>query len=126
MAKEKPNGQLVMRTVAMPCDTNANGDIFGGWIMAQMDLGGSVLAKECAKNRTATVAVESMAFINPVKVGDVVSCYAKLDRIGRTSMSIEMEAWVSRYASGTSSKVTKGKFTYVSIDENGRPKPVSK
>lgn len=124
MTNQKPSGQLVMRTVAMPCDTNANGDIFGGWMLAQMDLGGSILAKERAQNRTATVAIDSMTFLNPVKVGDVVSCYATIAKTGNTSISIEMEAWVSRYASGVSAKVTEGRFTYVSIDEAGRPKPL--
>jgi len=108
----------------MPADTNANGDIFGGWLMSQMDLGGSVLARNIAQSRVATVAVDGMSFLNPVDVGDIVTCYASLLRVGRTSMKIDIEAWVQRHRDGSVLRVTAGIFTYVAIDADGRPQPV--
>ena len=113
-----------IRTIAMPADANANGDIFGGWMMAQMDLAGSVVAVRRAKGRVATVAVEAMAFHRPVLIGDLVSCYAELERVGRSSMTIRIDAWVERRASGAAEQVTSGTFTYVAIDDKGRPRPV--
>jgi acyl-CoA thioesterase YciA len=121
-----PSGDVVIRTIAMPADANANGDIFGGWLMSQMDLGGAILARGTAHCRVTTVAVDGMSFIRPVNVGDVVSCYAKLLAIGRTSMKIAVEAWVQRYADSTSHHVTEGTFTYVAIDEKGKPQPVKR
>ena len=120
----QPKGELVLRTIAMPADTNANGDIFGGWLMSQMDLGGSVLARNIAQSRVATVAVDGMSFLNPVDVGDIVTCYASLLRVGRTSMKIDIEAWVQRHRDGSVLRVTAGIFTYVAIDADGRPQPV--
>ena len=92
--QRQPDGNLLLRTLAMPADTNANGDIFGGWIMAQMDIGGGILSKEIAAGRVVTVAVEGMTFHRPVKVGNVVCCYGQCTRIGRTSLSIKLEVWV--------------------------------
>ncbi|AKP74412.1 acyl-CoA thioesterase [Piscirickettsia salmonis] len=122
----KSQGALVMRTIAMPADTNANGDIFGGWILSQMDLGGGIIAKKTANTRTTTIAIDSLTFLNPVHVGDTVSCYAQVAHIGRTSMKINVEVWVYRHLSDEDLLVTKGVFTYVSIGENGRPTPVKR
>ena len=117
-----PAGELTLQTIAMPADTNANGDIFGGWLMAQMDLGGAVMARHRARGRVATVAVEAMTFLKPVWVGDVVSIHSAMAREGRTSMRIEVEAWVTRQPSGDKIRVTEATFTYVAIDDEGRPR----
>ena len=114
----------MIRTIAMPADTNSNGDIFGGWLLSQMDLGGAVFARNLAHSRVATVAIEAMSFIHPVLVGDIVTCFASLQSIGRTSMKIDLEAWVQRHTDGPLHRVTEGLFTYVAIDEAGRPHPV--
>lgn len=103
----------------MPADTNANGDIFGGWLMAQMDLGASVLARTRARGRVATVAVEGMVFLKPVHVGDVVSIYAEMLREGTTSMSIGIEVWVTRQPTGETLKMTEARFAFVAVDTNG-------
>jgi acyl-CoA thioesterase YciA len=108
----------------MPADTNPNGDIFGGWLMAQMDLAGSVAAVRQAGGRVVTVAVEAMSFHRPVMVGDLVSCYARVVRVGRTSLRVEVDTWVERYARSAVEKVTEGVFTYVAVDDAGRPRPV--
>lgn len=110
-----------LRTIAMPADANANGDIFGGWMLSQMDLAGSVIATQKAKTRVATVGVEAMNFHKPVFIGDEVSCYCKVDRIGRTSITIHVESWARARLGDVAQKVTEGKFTYVAIDENRRP-----
>lgn len=122
----QPHGEVVIRTIAMPADSNANGDMFGGWLMSQMDLGAAILARSTAHSRVTTVAVDGMSFLRPVNVGDVVTCYARLLGIGRTSMKIRVEAWVQRYADSTLQHVTEGTFTYVAIDEQGRPQPVKR
>ena len=121
-----PQGELVIRTLAMPADANGNGDIFGGWLMAQMDLGGAILARHTARSRVTTVAIDGMSFLHPVAVGDTVTCYARLVRIGRTSMKIDVEAWVQHYITDTQVRVTEGVFTYVAIDDTGRPHPVKR
>jgi acyl-CoA thioesterase YciA len=121
---KEPRGELVIRTIAMPADTNPNGDIFGGWLMSQMDLGGAIYARSLAHSRVTTVAVDGMTFLNPVNVGDIVNCHASLLKIGRTSMKINVEAWVQRNTDTTLVRVTEGVFTYVAIDESGRPQPV--
>jgi acyl-CoA thioesterase YciA len=121
-----PSGELVIRTIAMPADTNANGDIFGGWLLSQMDLGGAILARSTAHSRVTTVAIEAMAFHLPVNVGDTVTCYAQLLRIGRTSMKIHLEAWVLRDTTAAQRRVTEGIFTYVAIGANGKPQPVKR
>jgi acyl-CoA thioesterase YciA len=123
-ASPLPCGEAVIRTIAMPADTNFNGDIFGGWLMAQMDLGGAVLARKTARSRIVTVAVEAMTFVAPVNVGDAVVCYAQLLNIGTSSMKIRIEAWVERYTDGRQRRVTEGVFTYVAIDESRQPHPV--
>jgi acyl-CoA thioesterase YciA len=120
----QPRGELMIRTLAMPADTNQNGDIFGGWVLGQMDIAGGVACFERAKGRVATVAVESMTFHRPVRVGDVLCCYVEIIRVGRTSMTTFIEAWVLRRGEGTRERVTEGRFTYVAIDEQGRPRPV--
>lgn len=120
-----PEGELVIRTIAMPKDTNFNGDIFGGWLLSQMDLGGAVAARRLAKTRITTVAIDGMRFRYPVQVGDTVCCYAKLERVGTTSMTFNIMAWVNE--GGISSQrrcVTEAKFTYVAINESGEPMPV--
>lgn len=121
---DHPHGELVIRTIAMPADSNANGDIFGGWLMSQMDLGAAIVAKSVSRSRVTTVAVDGMVFHNPVYVGDIVNCYARLLKVGRTSMRVDIEAWVQRGRDGTRLKVTEGIFTYVAIDDQGRPHPV--
>ncbi len=120
----EPHGELVIRTIAMPADTNPSGDIFGGWLMSQMDLGAAIYARNLSRSRVTTVAVDGMAFLNPVAVGDIVNCHASLIKVGHTSMKIDVEAWVQRGADGKLLRVTEGVFTYVAIDEHGRPHPV--
>lgn len=123
-ADDTPRGSLALRTIAMPADTNPAGDIFGGWLLGQMDLAGGTFARHRSRGRVATVAVDSMTFHKPVYVGDEVSCYAHLERCGRTSMAVRIEAWVRRDAGLTTLKVTEGVFTFVAIDAEGRPRPV--
>jgi len=123
----EPQGELVLRTLAMPADTNANGDMFGGWIMSQMDIAGGILAKEIANSRTVTVAAESIQFIRPVQVGDVVCCYGRVMHIGNTSVKINLEVWVKpvlRENEERRFKVTEAAFTYVAIDEAGNKQPI--
>ena len=122
--KEGPQGELTLRTLAMPADVNVNGDIFGGWVLSQMDIGAGIVAGTRAKGRVATVAVDAMKFIRPVKVGDVLCIYARIQRIGRTSLGVGLEAWVLRDRIGEREKVTEGVFTFVAIDANGRPREV--
>jgi acyl-CoA thioesterase YciA len=121
-----PNGELVIQTIAMPKDTNPSGDIFGGWLMSQMDLGSSILAAKTAKARVVTVAMEGMSFLQPVRVGDRVACYARVEKIGRTSMKIPVEVWATRYQTGEQVKVTHGVFTYVALGADGKPIPVKR
>jgi acyl-CoA thioesterase YciA len=121
---DKPTGELVTRTVAMPKDTNPNGDIFGGWLMTQMDLGSGILASKRAKTRVVTVAVDGMSFLQPVRVGDTVACYAWVESVGRTSMKIPVEVWVQRYMRTDQTRVTRAVFTHVAVDQVGRPIPV--
>jgi acyl-CoA thioesterase YciA len=123
---EEPKGELVIRTIAMPKDTNPNGDIFGGWLMSQMDLGSGILAAKTAKTRVVTVAMEGMSFLAPVRVGDTVACYAWVEKIGRTSMTIPVEAWVQRYMDGQQVRVTRAVFIYVAVDRDGTPVPVAR
>ncbi len=118
----EPRGEITLQTIAMPADSNANGDIFGGWLMAQMDLGASVLARTRARGRVATVAVDGMAFHKPVKIGDVLAIHSVLEHEGRTSMRIAIEAWITRLPAGDHLKVTQAKFTFVAIDEAGKPR----
>jgi acyl-CoA thioesterase YciA len=119
-----PQGELVIRTIAMPANTNSNGDMFGGWMVSQMDLGGAILARNLAHSRITTAAIDAMSFLQPVYVGDIVSCHALHRKTGRTSLRIEVEAWAQRQKGGAHVLVTRGTFTYVAIDDAGRPHPV--
>lgn len=123
-AGEQPRGELAVRTIAMPADTNANGDIFGGWVMSRMDQAGGIAGVDRAQGRVVTVAVEAMTFFRPMKVGDVLSVYTQVVSVGRTSMKIRVEAWAKRFRTTIHEKVTDATFTFVAIDEEGRPRPV--
>ena len=120
----EPNGALTIRTLAMPADTNPAGDIFGGWVMSQMDIAGAIAAVERAKGRVVTVAVEAMTFIAPVKVGDILCVYTSVDRVGTTSVTIGVEAWARRHRLDDRVKVTEGKFVYVSLGEDGKKRRI--
>ncbi len=120
------HSEITIQTLAMPADTNANGDIFGGWLVSQMDLAAGVLAKKLARGRAATVAINSMTFLRAVHVGDVVSCHVELVKVGKTSMTIAVEAWAEKLASGEKYCVTEGTFIFVAIDEHGKPRSVPK
>ncbi len=117
-------GEMTIRTLAMPADANPSGDIFGGWVLAQMDIAGGIAAGQRARGRVATVAVDAMTFHLPVYVGDVLCVYADVERIGRTSMTLWLEAWALRGRLGERVRVTEGRFTFVAIDDQGRPRPV--
>ncbi len=119
-----PNGQLTLRTLAMPGDANAAGDIFGGWVMAQMDLASGIRAAERARGRVVTAAVKEMAFELPVKIGDTLSIYTDIARVGRTSITLTVEAWAQRYLTSTMEKVTAATFVMVALDRTGHPTPV--
>ena len=119
-----PRGELTVRLIAMPRDTNANGDIFGGWVISQMDQAGGIRAAEKAKGRVVTVAIDAMTFIRPVKVGDVLSVYTAVDHIGRTSLKVHIEAWAQRFRTHHREKVTDATFTFVAIGADGRPRPI--
>ncbi len=119
-----PQHSASLRTVAMPANANPNGDIFGGWVMAQMDIAGGIYAYEVAKGRIVTVAVDAMSFHLPVYIGDVIACYCSTERIGTTSLAVRVETWVKRRASGKVERVTDGLFTFVAIDEEGKPRAV--
>ncbi len=118
---DQPRGKLAMQTIAMPADTNANGDIFGGWLMAQMDLGSSVLARTRSAGRVATIAVEAMTFYKPVRVGDIVTIYGEITKEGTTSLTVHTEVWISRILpEALVHKVTEAEFVFVAVDENGK------
>lgn len=128
-----PDGELLLRTTPSPSDTNMNGDIFGGWIMSQMDIAGGMMAIEMTGGRAVTIAVDAMKFIKPVKIGDVVCCYGKIVRIGNTSVTIRLEVWVKPIlrelktgAGDESFMVTEASFTYVAVDHEGRKRQFSK
>jgi len=127
MTEQTPdfNTGPALRTIAMPADTNPAGDIFGGWVLAQMDLAGSIPAVQRARGRVATVAVDAMHFLKPVMVGDEVSCFATIERVGRTSITVKVETWVRRSRiSADPVKVTDGLFTYVALGKDRKPRPV--
>jgi len=119
-----PDEQPVVRVIAMPADTNPEGDIFGGWLLAQMDLAGATPAFNIAHGRCATIAVDAMVFHQPVSVGDEVSIYARVIRTGRTSIRVHVEAWRRARAASEVSRVTEGVFTYVAIDADRKPRPL--
>lgn len=121
---DEPRGELTVRQIAMPADTNANGDIFGGWVLSQMDQAGGIAGVERAQGRVVTIAVEALTFIRPVKVGDVLCVYTQVEKVGRTSMKIHIEAWARRFRTNLREKVTDATFTFVAIDDEGRPRPI--
>jgi acyl-CoA thioesterase YciA len=123
-AVEEPRGELTVRTIAMPADTNANGDIFGGWVMSRMDQAGGIAGVERTGGRVVTVAVEAMSFIRPVKVGDVLCVYTEVEKVGRTSLRIHIEAWARRFQQAIREKVTDATFTFVAIDDLGKPRAI--
>lgn len=120
----EPRGNLTIRTMAMPADTNAAGDIFGGWVMSQMDIAGGIAAVEHVGGRVATVAVEAMSFIAPVRVGDVLCVYTWIDRIGTTSIKVGMEAWTKSHRVPARTKVTEAHFIYVALTDDGKKRPI--
>ena len=123
--EHEPKGALTIRTLAMPADTNPAGDIFGGWVMSQMDIAGAIAAVERSGGRVVTVAVEAMTFIAPVKVGDILCVYTTVERVGTTSITISMEAWARRNRISDRVKVTDGRFVYVALDEDGSKRRIT-
>lgn len=127
---DKPQGELALRVYAMPSDTNVYGQIFGGWVLGQMDIGGAIAAGQAAGGlRMVTVAVDAMKFHKPIHKGDEVTIYTRVARIGRTSVAVDIECWVRRRAPGspiTQLKVTEGRYTFVATDDNGMPVEVKK
>ncbi len=124
-SENAPTAEPAIRTIAMPADTNPHGDIFGGWLLCQMDLAGATVATRHAGGRVVTVAIAAMAFHRPVFVGDEVSCYASVDKTGHTSITIKIESWARRGTGTAAIKVTEGLFTYVRVDADGQPQPVA-
>lgn len=121
---DQPSGELTTRTMAMPADSNPSGDIFGGWVLSQMDIAGGICAAERAQCRTVTVALDGMSFIRPVKIGDILCVYTEIERTGKTSIDIHVEAWVQRDRSRRTVKVTEAKFKFVALGADGRPRPI--
>jgi len=122
---QEPKGELAIRVVAMPKDTNPAGDVFGGWLISQMDLAGGVFCRKIAKARVVTVTIDSTTFKEPVFIGDTLCCYVSLVKIGKTSITVQIEAYVNRdLESDTRIKVTEGEFKYVKLDENRNPIPI--
>jgi acyl-CoA thioesterase YciA len=122
----EPSGALTIRTLAMPADTNPAGDIFGGWVMSQMDIAGAIGAVEEVSGRVVTVAVEAMTFIAPVKVGDILCVYTAVERVGTTSITVAVEAWVRRNRVADRVKVTAGRFVYVALGEDGKKRVIAR
>jgi len=120
-----PKTEPALRAVAMPADTNPHGDIFGGWLLCQMDLAGTIVATRRASGRVVTVAITAMNFHRPVIVGDEVTCYCNIEKIGNTSLTVKIESWVRRGIGDTQIKVTEGIFTYVRVGADGRPQPIA-
>lgn len=123
-SRQTPTGELTLRTLAMPADANAAGDIFGGWVMAQMDLACGIRAAERARGRVVTAAVQEMAFAMPVKIGDTLCVYTEISRVGRSSMTLKVETWAQRYLTHVMEKVTEATFVMVALDADGKPTPV--
>jgi acyl-CoA thioesterase YciA len=124
--QSKPSGKLVIQVVAMPADTNPNGDIFGGWLVSHMDMGAGIAARRVARCRVVTVAIDSLIFFKPVAVGDTVGCYAELEKIGNSSMRFKMEVWTVSMTEKKLKKTGQGIFTFVALDQEGRPQPVKR
>lgn len=123
-SSETPQGRLAVRALAMPADTNPNGDIFGGYVLSQMDIAGAIYSQEVASGRTVTIAIDSMSFYRPLNVGDTLCCYCDTIKVGNTSIKVKVEAWAVRQFASERIKITEGTFTYVAIDENRRPRPI--
>ena len=121
-----PTEHLALRMIAMPKDTNPSGDIFGGWLVSIMDLAGGTVGIHTSKGRVVLAAIDKMSFLRPVFVGDEVSCYAHLVKVGTTSMQVSVETWIRRPQNGDVHKVTEGLFTFVAIDEHRKPRPISR
>lgn len=126
MTDDHPKGQLTLRTLAMPADANAAGDIFGGWVMAQMDLACGIAGAERAKGRIVTAAIHAMSFEKPMHVGDTLSIYTAIEKVGRTSLTMNVEAWAQRYLTDHKEKVTNATFIMVALDDAGKPAPIPK
>ena len=120
-----PDSDPALRAVAMPADTNPHGDIFGGWLLCQMDLAGTIVSTRRASGRVVTVAITAMNFHRPVMVGDEVTCFCNIEKIGNTSITVKIESWVRRGIGDTQIKVTEGVFTYVRVDADGHPQPIT-
>jgi acyl-CoA thioesterase YciA len=120
----KPEGVLSLQTIAMPADTNWSGDVFGGWIVSQMDLAGAIHAERFSKGRCATIAINQMTFLVPVKVGDVITCYTKILKVGNTSIQMQIEVWDSHDSSREAIRVTEGVFTFVAVDVAGNKRQI--
>lgn len=120
----KPEGTLSLQTIAMPADTNWSGDVFGGWIVSQMDLAGAIHAERYTQGRCATISINQMTFLVPVKVGDVISCYTKILKLGNTSIQMQIEVWDSHDSSRTAKRVTEGVFTFVAVDVKGAKRQI--
>jgi len=121
---DNPRGELTTRTVAMPSDQNPAGDIFGGWVLSQMDIAAGICSSERAQCRTVTVALDGMSFIRPVKVGDILCVYTDIQGVGKTSIDINVEAWVQRDRSRNTVKVTEARFKFVALGVDGRPREI--
>ncbi|PCJ45820.1 MAG: acyl-CoA thioesterase [Moraxellaceae bacterium] len=121
----QPIGDLALQTIAMPKDANFNGDIFGGWLVSQMDLAGAVTANQIANGRVATVAIDSMVFLSPVAIGSVISCYCSVIKVGRSSIALDIEVWAKHPRNHEVRKVTEGKFTFVAINDDKRTRPIA-
>jgi|SRR5579862_4635197 len=126
MHESKPQGKLALQTVAMPADTNANGDIFGGWVVSHMDMAAGIEGRRRAGSRVVTVAIDSLSFIKPINVGDTVTVYADLVKVGNTSMQFKMEVWTLALNEEFPKKVAQGLFTFVAIDNQGKPHPIDR
>ena len=122
---DQPQGTLALQTLSMPSDTNPSGDIFGGWLLSQMDIAGAILALEVAQGRVTTVAISEMKFLHPVPVGSLVSCYSILRSVGRTSIRVGIEVWIKDFKTHHRLKVTEGEFVYVAIDGEGKKRLVN-
>lgn len=120
-----PEGTLSLQTIAMPADTNWSGDVFGGWIVSQMDLAGAIHVERFSRGRCATIAINQMTFLVPVKVGDVISCYTKISKVGNTSVQVQIEVWNSHDESRQPVRITEGVFTFVAVDANGHKRQIS-
>ncbi len=124
MAESRPQGEIMIQTLAMPRDTNPNGDVFGGWIVSQMDLAAGVMAKKISSGRVVTVAIHSMSFLRPVHVGDIVICHVNLEKQGVTSLTLGVEVWVEKPGCSEKYRVTQGTFVFVAVDSQGKPRKI--